>query len=115
MTATPVLEIAEVGFDVKTCADYQKAFSSKFPTMKTQGVYRVPSLDVAYHHLGYQPIFMYASYLTDDTSKVGLIGQISIEFGALIMVDDDEIRSYFDAPEIFAADALVYVFIEELL
>lgn len=113
MALQGVLEIAEEGFDIKDCPDENKAFSSKFPTMKTFMVEVLEPTDVIDHDLGYQPIYLYCSYLTDKPLLVGLIGQNTLDFGAQIDVNENDIRSYTTSG--FSADALVYVFIEELI
>lgn len=57
------LKIAQKGFDAKTCADYQLAFSSAWPLLKIHdtGTFTIPdaTLDVtiATHSLGYVPLF----------------------------------------------------------
>ena len=111
--AEPVLEISENGKNVFTCADHEKVFSSKLKTLKTYNTYVVESGDTVTHDLGYQPIYLYCSYMSDKPLLVGLVGQASIDLGAEIDVNENDIRSYTTSG--FSADALVYLFIEQLV
>ena len=110
--AEPVITITPSNRNVFDCPDEELIFSSKFKTLKTYNTYEMEQSDVVNHYLGYQPIYLYCAYEFAG-SKIGLVGQNTIDNGAEIDVNDTDVRSYTTSG--FSSDALVYVFIEELL
>lgn len=113
MTATPVLEIAESGYDIKTCADENKVFSSKLKTLKTKAVINMTVNHEAYYHeLGYTPIHLYAGFLSAKPVVIGWIGQNNIDNSTNVIVNSTTVTN--DSNSEWAADALVYIFWEQL-
>lgn len=74
---TPVVEVAKPGYDIKTCTNDQKVFSSKFNILKV--AYRgEPTASGSYTHgLAFTPAFFVANGQFDDSSIWGFVGQYS--------------------------------------
>lgn len=114
MTATPVLEIAESGYDIKTCGDENKVFSSKLKTLKTKTSVTIQPNGTPYSHgLGYIPIHLYAGYLSTKSTNIGFIGQTDSNFNDTNVVATSSQISNDNNGE-WAASALIYVFWEQL-
>lgn len=107
------LVIAEAGKDVKTCSDFEKVFDSDFKTLKTKIAQKMAPNDVAYSHgLGYVPIHLYAGYLSTKSTRMGFIGQNTIDNLTNVQVSSSQVTN--DSNSEWAADALIYIFIEQL-
>lgn len=114
MATQPVLEIAQSGFDIKTCTDAQKVFSSKLKTLKTDAaVTIIPNGDVYSHGLGYVPIHLYAGYLSTKPTYIGFVGQNTPDNSTNVLATTTQISN--DSMDAFASSALIYVFIEQLV
>jgi len=114
MASQPVLEIAQPGYDIKTCTDDQKVFSSKLKTLKTKvAVTLVPNAEPYAHGLGYVPIHLYAGYLSTKPTYIGFVGQNTVDNSTNVVVDSTDVRN--DSNDEWASSALVYVFIEQLV
>jgi len=113
MAKTPILEIAEAEYDVKTCGEENMVFSSRLKTLKTKTSINMTVNREAYSHgLGYVPIHLYAGYLSTKPVAIGWIGQNTPENLTNVVVTSSTITN--DSNAEWAADALVYVFWEEL-
>lgn len=113
MTKTPILEIAEPGYDVKTCGEENMVFSSRLKTLKTKtSITIAPNGDAYSHGLGYIPIHLYAGYLSTKSTDIGWIGQNTPDNLTHVVATNTEISN--DNMSEWAASALVYVFWEEL-
>lgn len=113
MANTPVLVIAEPGFDAKTCTDDQKVFDSRLKTLKTKAAVTIAPNGSHYSHgLGYTPIYLYAGYLSAKPTYIGFIGQNTLDNLAYVVANSSEISN--DNMSTWAASALIYVFWEQL-
>lgn len=109
----PIFEISETGKNVLTCEDYEKVFSSKFKTLKTFAAQLMTVNGTHYeHNLGYYPIFLHVGYLSAKPIIVGLVGQNTDDNLTNVIVTMTEVSN--DSNSEWAADALVYLFIEQL-
>jgi hypothetical protein len=113
MAKTPILEIAEPGYDIKTCGEENMVFSSRLRTLKTKTSINMTVNHEAYSHgLGYIPIHLYAGYLAAKPVVIGWVGQNNLDNSTSVIVTSTTITN--DSNYEWAADALVYVFWEEL-
>lgn len=113
MAKTPILEIAEPGYDIKTCGEENMVFSSRLRTLKTKTSITLVPNDTAYSHgLGYIPIHLHAGYLSTKPTYIGWIGQNTADNLTHVIATSSQITN--DNMSEWAASALVYVFWEEL-
>ena len=110
--AKPILKICPTDRNVFDCPDEELIFGSHLKTLKTYNTYEIEQSEVIDHDLGYQPIYLYCAYEFGG-SVIGLVGQNTVDNGAEIDVNDTDVRSYTTLG--FSSNALVYIFIEELL
>lgn len=113
MANTPVLEIAESGYDIKTCTDDQKVFSSKLKTLKTKAAVTIVPNGTPYSHgLGYTPIHLFVGYLSAKPTYIGFVGQNTLDNFTNVVANSSQISN--DNMSTWAASALIYVFWEQL-
>ena len=113
MTDIYGIKVSNVGKDVKTCDDIDLVMSSEISTLKTFSSYDATvNCDPLEHNLGYIPIHLYVGVLPAKSSITNLVGQNTEDISTNIVVTTTEIRN--DSNYSWAADALVYVFYDEL-
>jgi len=107
------IKVSPPGVDVKSCPDDQLVFSSEFNTLKTFGSQLMTVNGTYYtHNLGYIPIHLYAGYLTVKNTKIGFVGQNTSANLTNVIATTTTITNDNNAE--WAANALVYVFYDEL-
>lgn len=113
MTATPVMLVAESGYNALTAGPENMIFDSRLKTLKEKAVVNMVANGDHYSHgLGYIPIHLYAGYLESKPTRIGWIGQNTIDNLTNVIVTSSSISN--DSMSEFAADALVYIFWEQL-
>jgi len=77
------LKISQDGKDVKTCADYELVFSSKFNTLKTKttGATTGTGTKTIAHSLGYIPFFFVMQKRVGSYTRGGICGDNIINAG----------------------------------
>jgi len=113
MAKTPILEIAEPGYDIKTCGEENMVFSSRLKTLKTKTSVTIAPNGTAYSHgLGYMPIHLYAGYLSTKPTYIGWVGQNTPDNFTHVVATSSQITN--DNMSAYASSALIYVFWETL-
>jgi hypothetical protein len=109
----PVVLVAEPGYDATTADPENLVFSSRLKTLKTKTSITIEPNDTAYSHgLGYIPIHLYAGYLESKPTRIGWVGQNTVDNSTNVIATSSQITN--DSNSEFAASALVYVFWEQL-
>lgn len=112
MTETVIL-VAEPGYNALTAGPENLVFSSRLKTLKTKTSVTIAPNDAAYSHgLGYIPIHLYAGYLSTKSTRIGWVGQNTVDNSTNVVATTSQITN--DSNSTWAASALVYIFWEQL-
>jgi hypothetical protein len=107
------IKVSKPSFDVRTCDDKDLVMSSEINTLKTFGSQLLEPNDDPYtHNIGYVPIHLYAGYLSAKPLVIGLVGQNTDDNLTNVVASSTTITN--DNNSEWAANALVYVFYDEL-